>query len=177
MDPLEQAIEELKKELGEDVITTGSNTPRPEKAIIREAFDDFNERNPLAGGGMLVQPSADGSRPGYAKSTGIQLSKKQKKLLKDTLTKEEFKKLDFDAPLKSDAINYGVRQRDDKALYRKVVNIISPGKSDTGVKILNRENLKNALIKSANAGDSLDDTITKMQRLDDSLNKIKLVLQ
>ena len=50
----------------EDVITTGSNTPRPEKAIIREAFDDFNERNPLAGGGMLVQPSTDGSRPGYA---------------------------------------------------------------------------------------------------------------
>ena len=67
MDPLEQAIEELKKELGEDVITTGSTTPRPEKAIIREAFDDFNERNPLAGGGMLVQPSTDGSRPGYAK--------------------------------------------------------------------------------------------------------------
>ena len=56
-------------------------------------------------------------------------------------------------------------------MYRKVVNIISPGKADTGVKILNRENLKNALIKSANAGDSLDDTITKMQRLDDSLNK------
>ena len=24
-------------------------------------------RNPMAGGGMLVQPSADGSRPGYAK--------------------------------------------------------------------------------------------------------------
>ena len=23
-------------------------------------------RNPMAGGGMLVQPSADGSRPGYA---------------------------------------------------------------------------------------------------------------
>ncbi len=66
MDPLEQAIEELKKELGEDIITTGNTTPRPEKAIIREAFDDFNERNPLAGGGMLVQPSADGSRPGYA---------------------------------------------------------------------------------------------------------------
>ena len=68
MDPLEQAIEELKKELGEDVITTGSTTPRSEKAIIREAFDDFNERNPLAGGGMLVQPSTDGSRPGYATS-------------------------------------------------------------------------------------------------------------
>jgi hypothetical protein len=68
VDPLEQAIEELKKELGEDIITTGNTAPRPEKAIIREAFDDFNERNPLAGGGMLVQPSTDGSRPGYATS-------------------------------------------------------------------------------------------------------------
>ena len=65
MDPLEQAIEELKKELGEDVITTGSNTSRPEKAIIRGAFDDFNERNPLAGGGMLVEPGFGGVRQGY----------------------------------------------------------------------------------------------------------------
>jgi hypothetical protein len=65
VDPLEQAIEELKKELGEDVITTGSNAPRPEKAIIREAFDDFNERNPLAGGGMLVEPGFGGVRQGY----------------------------------------------------------------------------------------------------------------
>ena len=31
-----------------------------------EAIDDFMKRNPMAGGGMLVQPSADGSRPGYA---------------------------------------------------------------------------------------------------------------
>ena len=65
MDPLEQAIEELKKELGEDVITTGSTAPRPEKAIIREAFDDFNERNPLAGGGMLVETGFGGTRQGY----------------------------------------------------------------------------------------------------------------
>ena len=34
-------------------------------------FNDFNTRNPRtgkAGGGMLVQPSADGSRPGYAEA-------------------------------------------------------------------------------------------------------------
>ena len=164
-------IIELMELFDDDEVTTADQIDRPQQALDREAYDDFNERNPLAGGGMLVEPGFGGVRQGYAESTGIQLSKKQKKLLKDTLTKEEFKKLDFDAPLKSDAINYGVRQRDDKALYRKVVNIISPGKADTGVKILNRENLKNALIKSANAGDSLDDIITKMQRLDDSLNK------
>ena len=35
----------------------------------REMFNRFNQANPrqdMAGGGMLVQPSADGSRPGYA---------------------------------------------------------------------------------------------------------------
>ena len=91
MDPLEQAIEELKKELGEDVITTGSNTPRPEKAIIREAFDDFNERNPLAGGGMLVQPSDDGSRPGYsvASEKVINFAKQFKEKNGDLPTQQE----------------------------------------------------------------------------------------
>ena len=163
-------IQELIDLFDNDEVTTADQVDRPQKALDREMFQTAF-RQEKAGGGMLVEPGFGGVRQGYAESTGIQLSKKQKKLLKDTLTKEEFKKLDFDAPLKSDAINYGVRQRDDKALYRKVVNIISPGKADTGVKILNRENLKNALIKSANAGDSLDDTITKMQRLDDSLNK------
>tara|TARA_R100001129_G_scaffold83321_1_gene56687 strand:- start:1 stop:2697 length:2697 start_codon:yes stop_codon:yes gene_type:complete len=167
-DPFKQVkIIELMELFDDDEVTTADKIDPPEENPYRA----FMERNPLAGGGMLVEPGFGGVRQGYAESTGIQLSKKQKKLLKDTLTKEEFKKLNFDAPLKSDAINYGVRQRDDKALYRKVVNIISPGKADTGVKILNRENLKNALIKSANAGDSLNDTITKMQRLDDSLNK------
>ena len=167
-DPFRKAkIIELMELFDDDEVTTADKIDPPEENPYRA----FMERNPLAGGGMLVEPGFGGVRQGYAESTGIQLSKKQKKLLKDTLTKEEFKKLDFDAPLKSDAINYGVRQRDDKPLFRKVVNIISPGKSDTGVKILNRKNLKNALIKSANSGDSLDDIITKMQRLDDSLNK------
>ena len=36
------------------------------KSVRETSFDDFMERNPMAGGGMLVQPSADGSRPGYA---------------------------------------------------------------------------------------------------------------
>ena len=42
--------------------------PKPEIKEI-ELFNAFNKRNPMAGGGMLVQPSADGSRPGYATSS------------------------------------------------------------------------------------------------------------
>ena len=66
MDPLEAAIEEIKKEFGEDSITTTNTIDRPQQSLDRDMFVDFNERNPMMDGGMLVQPSADGSRPGYA---------------------------------------------------------------------------------------------------------------
>jgi hypothetical protein len=54
-------IEDLMDLFDEGEVTTADQTQRPE-----DPYRDFNERNPLAGGGMLVQPSADGSRPGYA---------------------------------------------------------------------------------------------------------------
>ena len=72
MDDFESVIEQLKQELGEDKITT-TNDPkikRPEKALDREMFEDFNKRNPLAGGGMLVQPGFGGTRQGYADKSG-----------------------------------------------------------------------------------------------------------
>ena len=64
-------IELVKEQQGIDlseVLTTADQIKRPEKALEDQAIIDFNKRNPMAGGGMLVQPSADGSRPGYAKS-------------------------------------------------------------------------------------------------------------
>ena len=51
-------------------LTTASNINRPEPtARVKQIdlFNEFNTRNPKADGGMLVKPSADGSRPGYAK--------------------------------------------------------------------------------------------------------------
>ena len=84
MDPLEAAIEEIKKEFGEDSITTTNTIDRPQQSLDKDMFVDFNERNPMMDGGMLVQPSADGSRPGY---NGTPLSKKiltaDKKLIKE----------------------------------------------------------------------------------------------
>ena len=50
----------------DEEVTTADKIDRPQRALDREAIDDFMKRNPMAGGGMLVQPSADGSRPGYA---------------------------------------------------------------------------------------------------------------
>ena len=67
---LDEFIELVKEQQGIDlsgVLTTADKIGRPERALEKQAIDDFMERNPMAGGGMLVQPSADGSRPGYAK--------------------------------------------------------------------------------------------------------------
>ena len=47
-----------------------SEVARPQQALDREMFEDANKRLNKAGGGILVQPSADGSRPGYADKSG-----------------------------------------------------------------------------------------------------------
>ena len=70
---LDEFIELVKEQQGIDlsgVLTTADKIGRPERALEKQAIDDFMDRNPMAGGGMLVQPSADGSRPGYAVSKG-----------------------------------------------------------------------------------------------------------
>ncbi len=64
MEDLQDKIIELM-DLFDGEVTTADKIDRPQQALDREAYDDFNKRNPMAGGGMLVQPSADGSRPGY----------------------------------------------------------------------------------------------------------------
>tara|TARA_R100001443_G_scaffold30463_1_gene44198 strand:+ start:1641 stop:4349 length:2709 start_codon:yes stop_codon:yes gene_type:complete len=66
-----------------DKVKFASDINRPEPKIEVqeiEAINAFMRRNPRADGGMLVQPSADGSRPGYAKSK----TKKGDKSLKYT---------------------------------------------------------------------------------------------
>ena len=72
MDELDEIIKQINDEFGEGTATTADNINRPEpKQSVKEIdlFNKFNIRNPLAGGGMLAQPSADGSRQEYATST------------------------------------------------------------------------------------------------------------
>jgi len=55
-------------------LTTASNINRPEPtARVKEIdlFNEFNIRNPKAGGGMLVQPGFDGTRQGYRSDKAI----------------------------------------------------------------------------------------------------------
>ena len=49
----------------EDEVIPASEMQRPQQALDREMFEDFNKRNPKAGGGMLVQPGFGGTRQGY----------------------------------------------------------------------------------------------------------------
>jgi len=67
MEDLQNKIIELMDLFDDEQVTTADKIDRPERALEKQAIDDFMKRNPMAGGGMLVQPSADGSRPGYAK--------------------------------------------------------------------------------------------------------------
>ena len=76
MDELDSIIRQINEEFGEGTITTANEAPRPQSSLDREAFDDFNTRNPMAGGGMLVQPSFDGSRPGYSGQPPSETSQK-----------------------------------------------------------------------------------------------------
>ena len=82
MEDLQQKIIELMDLFDDEVVTTADKIDRPQRALDREAIDDFMKRNPMAGGGMLVQPSADGSRPGYN-------GKDNKKVSPNNITKSE----------------------------------------------------------------------------------------
>ena len=64
-----------------------SQAPIPEKTLTRDMFKEAQERfkNAKAGGGMLVKPTADGSRPGYKSD----FSKKELKKFGKTIEKRE----------------------------------------------------------------------------------------
>jgi len=66
MGDLTDRIIELMDLFDEGEVTTADKIDRPQSSLDRETYKDFMDRNPMAGGGMLVKPSADGSRPGYA---------------------------------------------------------------------------------------------------------------
>ena len=66
MKDLDQKIIELMDLFDDEQVTTADQIKRPERALEKEAIDDFNKRNPMAGGGMLVQPGFGGTRQGYA---------------------------------------------------------------------------------------------------------------
>ena len=71
MKDLDQKIIELMDLFDDEQVTTADKIDRPERALEKEAIDDFMKRNPMAGGGMLVQPGFGGTRQGYKEQTFI----------------------------------------------------------------------------------------------------------
>ena len=67
MDELDSIIRQINEEFGEGTITTANEAPRPERALEKQAIDDFMERNPMAGGGRI----------GFYKGMGADKAKKK----------------------------------------------------------------------------------------------------
>jgi hypothetical protein len=65
---LDQKIIELMDLFDDEQVTTADKIDRPQQALDREAYSNFMKRNPMAGGGMLVQPGFGGVRQGYRES-------------------------------------------------------------------------------------------------------------
>ena len=127
MDDLESVIEQLKQELGEDKITTANRLQRPQSALDRQAFEDFMERNPMAGGGMLVQPGFGGTRQGYAKDYAKEegLTKIQKQKIINAFPETKFNFDDFKYGVKK-YLTPGNTNKTNKD-YTKVLRFIKKG--------------------------------------------------
>ena len=95
-------IEDLMDLFDEGEVTTADKIERPE-----DPFRDFNERNPMAGGGMLVQPGFGGVRQGYKEDRG------KGEYKRDSLSKTEQKKIKNafpDTKFDFDKYRYGVKK-------------------------------------------------------------------
>ena len=122
-------IIELMELFDDDEVTTADKIDRPERAIERQAVDDFMERNPKAGGGMLVQPSADGRRPGYAK---MKLDKNTIKKIKNKITLKKGQKWNFYDPEKNpNGFTYGIPKEDPNY---DIARNLKPGRLETKLK-------------------------------------------
>ena len=71
MEDLQDKIIELMDLFDDEEVTTADKIERPQRALDREAIDDFMKRNPMAGGGTIaggnIQGQQMGDRTGFAK--------------------------------------------------------------------------------------------------------------
>ena len=134
MSDVQEKILELMDLFDEDEVTTANKIPRPQSSLDKEAFDDFNIRNPKAGGGMLVQPSADGRRPGYAGKDQYVISDELKEKIKNKIKLKPGQKWNFYNPETGKGHTFGVKKSDDIKLYDRARNIGTPGRLETKLK-------------------------------------------
>ena len=90
MKDLDQKIIELMDLFDDEQVTTADQIKRPEKALEKQAIDDFMKRNPMAGGGMLVQPGFGGTRQGYREDKYVSPSNVLKNIDIPEKTKQKY---------------------------------------------------------------------------------------
>ena len=132
MSDIQEKILELMDLFDDDEVTTADkiNRPEPKQSVKEiELFNEFNIRNPKAGGGMLVQPSADGRRPGYAK---MKLDKNTIKKIKNKITLKKGQKWNFYDPEKNpNGFTYGIPKEDPNY---DIARNLKPGRLETKLK-------------------------------------------
>ena len=111
----------------EDEVTTADQIDRPENP-----YRDFMERNPMAGGGMLVQPGFGGVRQGYKED---KLLKAEQKKIIDAFpeTNFDFDKYKYGVKKYPNIRNQNITNKD----YTKVLRFINKGFSKEMGKGLN----------------------------------------
>ena len=122
MEDLDKKIIELM-DLFDGEVTTADKIDRPQQALDRDMYKDFMDRNPMAGGGMLVQPGFGGTRQGYAKAKKkINRDESYRKVVKDFVaTSGPGTGQIFDDPAAIEIVKANLnkikKQRNNKALF------------------------------------------------------------
>ena len=114
--------------------------------------------------GLVDEPGSYGGAAG----SGIKLTKDEIKLLKENLTKEEFKQLDFDRTgVQAGQRNYGIGQRDNRTLFKKVRKIIDPYQAvrSTTSQIFDNEVLVKRITKLAKEGKTSNEIFDQLKNL------------
>ena len=122
---LEKAIRELQDLYDDpDIVTTADKIQQPDpKEDVKtiDAINAFMQRNPKADGGMLVQPSADGSRPGYAKAKKGFAAIKEKYGLEEMIRRRDQGK---DVPKVREYLNKVLRKKDN-VVFKNIRDIMT----------------------------------------------------
>jgi hypothetical protein len=143
---------------------------KPEEEVKKRKIKNFEKAKPALENPKEVREMIDKPKRGFVDEPGSyagSLSKDQIKLLKDNLTKEEFAKLNFKTQLKEGAVNYGIRQRDDRALFNKVRRIVDPYQAvrSTTSQIFDDEVLVKRITKLAKQGKTSNEIFNQLKNL------------
>ena len=122
-------IEDLMDLFDEGEVTTADKIERPE-----DPYRDFMDRNPMAGGGMLVQPGFGGTRQGYAEEKNFftyknKFGETKIKRPKGQITFKELSQLDlpYSESTLSNIFSSPDRNKDLKKIFK-----------DNNIKVVNR---------------------------------------